>query len=568
LLSPPSTTKTMGRRSRRLLPVFVPTLLLLHASIASADIRQPWSLEQLSAFATLVVRGEVVEVSSQWDPAVQSIYTYATVDVRETWKGAAPSARIVVKMLGGRVGDVELRINGSPTFTAGDRVALWLEVRPRDGTLYPAAFAQGVRLLDRMTPAEIATMRQAASASPLRTRTFTVNPSELRTEAPFNFLPPSEGGPGRWHEADLGVPIAVDYQPPPAGLGGGLPHIDTAIALWNASGMRLVLQRGAARGPRCLQTFEGNGRVSITFNDPCGEISDSGSVLGFGGAYMTSIFQVIGGTRFAKIVQGMVVLNNSPGALTFLSNPNCFQDAIAHNLGHAIGLGHSEQPNAMMWPDPQSSCTATPSSLSADDIAGVRAIYPGGTGGAGSLPGTPTGLIATVTGTTVTLSWAAPATGGAPSTYIVEAGSAPGIANLVVAPTNSTATTITFSGVPPGTYYVRLRAGNALGSSGASNEVIVTVGCATPAPPANLAFSKNGFTVTLTWQAPTIGVAPLGYRLVVGSAPGLENVLILDQGPFTTLTAVGPPGTYFVRVRSLSACGASAPSNELVIVLP
>jgi hypothetical protein len=561
----------MGREISRTLHRLLAAALLLIAVPLHAEIEPRWSLQQLSDFATLVVRGHVTHVTARWDPAVQAIYTYATIDVEAVWKGRLETSRVVLKLLGGSVGGVELHVAGTPSLTVGESLALFLEVRPRDGTLYPVALAQGVVRLDGLSPNELSVIQRAAASSAERPGAFVATPPELQAAADYSFLPPSEGGPGRWHEADSGIPVAVDYQPPPAGLGGGLAQISNALALWNASGMRLVLQPGAARGPRCLQTFEGNGRISIAFGDPCGEISDSGSVVGLGGAYMTPVFRVIGATTFAKIVQGMVVLNNSPGAMTLLANPNCFQDAIAHNLGHAIGLGHATQPTAMMWPDPQPGCTSAPTALASDDTAGASAIYPGGVPGpppGTTLPGTPANLSATVAGTTVTLTWTAPATGGTPSTYIVEAGSVSGAANLATASTNSAATGATFSGVPPGTYFVRVRAGNALGASLPSNEIVVTVGCAAPSPPTAFAFTKSGANVTFTWVAPSTGPIPTGYRLVVGSAPGLENLLTLDQGPSTTLTATGPPGVYYVRVKSLSACGASAPSNEVIVTLP
>jgi hypothetical protein len=71
------------------------------------------------------------------------------------------------------------------------------------------------------------------------------------------------------------------------------------------------------------------------------------------------------------------------------------------------------------------------------------------------------------------LTWTVPAFGPV-TAYIVEAGSATGLSNLAVANVGNVLTQ-SFSGVPPGTYYVRVRAVNAQGASIASNERTVIV---------------------------------------------------------------------------------------------
>jgi hypothetical protein len=95
---------------------------------------------------------------------------------------------------------------------------------------------------------------------------------------------------------------------------------------------------------------------------------------------------------------------------------------------------------------------------------------------------------------------------------------------------------------------------------------VVTVGsnCAGPGPPSNLSAAIFGTTVTLTW-APGIGAT--SYRLLVGSGPGLNDVVVSDLGSAATIgTATNVrAGTYFVRVQSLNACGQSGVSNEAVV---
>jgi hypothetical protein len=94
-------------------------------------------------------------------------------------------------------------------------------------------------------------------------------------------------------------------------------------------------------------------------------------------------------------------------------------------------------------------------------------------GGVASPPGFVLDPSAVVNGSTVTLGWVAPP--GVVTGYVIEAGSAPGLSNLAVLPVGNI-TSISFPGIPPGTYYVRVRAENGLGRGVASREVVIVVG--------------------------------------------------------------------------------------------
>lgn len=91
----------------------------------------------------------------------------------------------------------------------------------------------------------------------------------------------------------------------------------------------------------------------------------------------------------------------------------------------------------------------------------------------GPPPEPPTNLQHAIAGRTVTLSWDAPTTGAPPTSYRLEAGNAPGLANLATATTAGLAFVVT--SVPGGTYYVRVRAVNATGPSAPTPDAVIVV---------------------------------------------------------------------------------------------
>jgi Fibronectin type III domain len=188
----------------------------------------------------------------------------------------------------------------------------------------------------------------------------------------------------------------------------------------------------------------------------------------------------------------------------------------------------------------------------------------------------PTNLTQRVGGSTVQLSWGVPA-GSQPTSYVIEAGSAPGLSNITTFNTGNAATGLTVNNVPPGAYFVRVRGRDAAGSGPASNEVTVTVVTGTaPSPaqcqPRNLTAIAVGSEVSLSWDEPPGAGSQCGsstYLVQVGSAPGASNIAQVSTPGLIGNYAVSgaPPGTYYIRVRSQGTGGLSAPSNEVILTV-
>jgi hypothetical protein len=188
------------------------------------------------------------------------------------------------------------------------------------------------------------------------------------------------------------------------------------------------------------------------------------------------------------------------------------------------------------------------------------------------LPGAPSGYSYSAVGSTVLLRWLAPSTGGAPLSYRILAGLMPGNSQLANFNTGNTATSFVVTGVPPGTYFTRVVAQNAQGTSAPSNEIAVVVTPPglplPPGPPVNYSAMVNGSTVILTWLAPATGGPPSSYRIRAGSAPGASDVdFNTGNTALSLVVSRVPPGTYFTRIVAVNAGGTGAPSNEITVVV-
>ena len=178
-----------------------------------------------------------------------------------------------------------------------------------------------------------------------------------------------------------------------------------------------------------------------------------------------------------------------------------------------------------------------------------------------SAPGTPTNLAASVTGSAVNITWAAPMSGGTAENYRLEAGSAPGLSDIT---TFETATTgLAVGGVPIGQYFVRVRASNAVGISAPTSDLTINVGCTPPLAPTTFTASAAGSTVTLGWN---VAAGTTGMLVEAGYGPGATAVTIAVGGTGVVFPGI-PPGSYYVRTRARNACGLSTPSIERLVVV-
>ena len=374
--------------------------------------------DRLIAISNRVVRGRVLDSVVERAPS-GAIRTRTRVAVIEDFTGGSESTLVVLER-GGRLPDGSMVwIPGAPQFVAGDDVVLCLE-RIADGYRTVAmgfsafhvgaaitgepqltrfggvavvggratAAVEAARGLDEFRRAAgtvtgvasrvVSTEAQAAAA------VTAAATATARVDAPYTLL----GGGIRWQQADSDQAV-VWYRnsltPSPIQGSDTDTQIRAALIAWTEPPAgSITLTFGGTRevaivppatpqdDPYCTAGNLGVGL--ITFGDPLNELPEG--VLAIGGGCGSASTHVINGQVFNPFTHGLVVLNDFASLEGYRTAPNITR-ILEHEIGHGIGLGHSDQgPTNIMYPSCCAPETPVPPALGPDDLAGLIFIYP------------------------------------------------------------------------------------------------------------------------------------------------------------------------------------------------
>jgi hypothetical protein len=162
------------------------TLLVfsLATSFMEAATLEKLSLEQMSAKATLIVRGRVTGCAGEARGSM--IYTRCALIVSERWKGQS-GTQLNFYIPGGAAQGLRQVITGAPILAGGDEYVLFLWTG-RSGIHHVIGLSQGVFDLTPDTKGVVKARREAATTvmvdqtgNPIRDEAIELRVSELRS---------------------------------------------------------------------------------------------------------------------------------------------------------------------------------------------------------------------------------------------------------------------------------------------------------------------------------------------------------------------------------------------------
>lgn len=347
------------------------------------------------------------------------IETVTALHVDEAIKGAVTAGETIhVTELGGKIGSLGYLVPGSPTYAPGERVLLFLDTNAR-GEWVSKAMAVGKFTArgDRLLRAQLCGWDYDGTAhdEPVRSGEkflgFVRDVARGRT-AKEDYVIPWSGGlqaaggvnaaaplpssyvlqwPGaqgnlgiRWNRFPSPV-VFYSHGTQPGAAGGGVVAAQRALSAWTSDGgSNIVYTYGGTTsvGSAGFAGNDGDGTNGIFFNDPAEEIAGAftgagGDVLGIGGGWFDDASlantHTFGGERFYTIFEADLVLQN--GIFGAGLSGNGFDHLITHELGHTLGLRHSEFPSAIMYGSVNFNADPYGANLQQWDRDAIAAVY-------------------------------------------------------------------------------------------------------------------------------------------------------------------------------------------------
>ena len=195
-------------------------------------------------------------------------------------------------------------------------------------------------------------------------------------------------------------------------------------------------------------------------------------------------------------------------------------------------------------------------------------------GGPVPVPGSPSNVVATSGPASADVSWSAPTTGGAPTSYTVT----PFVGGVAQATTTVSgsppATSVTIGNLTNGTSYTfTVTAANATGSSSPSAPSNAVVPSPPPAPgsPTNVTATAGSGLAAVSWSAPASGGVPTSYKVtpfIGGTAQAPTTVTGSPPSTSTVVNGLTNGTTYTFTVVASNSVGSSAPSAPSNAVTP
>ena len=367
----------------------------------------------LVARSTAAAIGTVTRVEAVGDQ-VGGIHTNVFLTLDEVISGSIDGEEIVLRELGGRLAERTERVFGAPSYTVGEEVLVFVEgtadgswrttgmamgkyrierdrrgasVAVRDADASVSVLDPALRALRSLEPEArslnelIGSIRAASRTGQRAPRKRAVRRTLQRQSSGLGSAPPAFtflGTPSRWFEPDEGKSVELFLDPVgDAGIGAAASReaLLDALAAWsNRPLSSLRLSDGGSIDPAPFAGCPDANR--IVFNDPFDEITDPTEcrgILAVGGYCNSAEVRVVGSITFRRILNGKVTFNNGwDGCPEW--DPCGLAEVATHEIGHAIGLGHTTNEDATMFATAHFDGRCA--DLRQDDLNGLHLAYP------------------------------------------------------------------------------------------------------------------------------------------------------------------------------------------------